>query len=359
MTRLTTAAEVKLEHMPAYLDQIEDRLQSFEGRAARSGSRVEFAFPFGEASFDMQPGRLVMQAHAPDPEALARLKDLLATAVQVYARAEAPTIRWKGDLAGETRLPQFREMTVSSVTQLTPLMRRIRLEGNDLGRFAKFGGMHIRMLFPTDRVPNPDWPAMGENGLVVWPPEDRKPTPRAYTVRRLDVAEGWMDVDILAHKGESVGARWAASAAPGQKVGVMGPVGRPVPMNAQWYVMGADETGLPAVSRMLETLAPETRGIACIEVADEAERHEIANRTQIEVKWIYRNDVPAGHDDRLANAVMAVKWPDDLHCFGWFAAEGGAASTVRNHWRVERGLGRDLTLTATYWNLGQTGFMAG
>lgn len=359
MTSLTTVAEVKLQHLPAYLDKIEDRLQSFEGKAVRNGSRVDFAFPFGEASFDMEPGRLLMQAQAADREALARLKDLLATAVQVYAKAEAPTIRWQGDHAGETSLPQFREMTVLQVIQLTPLMRRIRLAGDDLERFAKFGGMHIRMLFPTDRVPQPDWPTMGENGLAVWPPEDRKPTPRAYTVRRLDVAEGWMDVDILAHKGESVGAKWAATAAPGQKVGIMGPVGRPVPLDAQWYVMGADETGLPAVSRMLETLAPETRGIAFIEVADEAERQEIANRTQVEVRWIYRNDVPAGHDDRLARAVMAVDWPADLNCFGWFAAEGGAASTVRNHWRVERGLGRDLTLTATYWNLGEAGFMSG
>lgn len=359
MTPLTTIADVKLEHLPAYLDKIEERLESFEGKAARNGNRVDFAFPFGEASFDMQPGSLRMQAQAPDREALARLKDLLATAVQVYAKDEAPTIRWQGDLAGETRLPQFREMTVAGVSQLTPLMKRIRLEGDDLERFAKFGGMHIRMLFPTDRVPDPDWPTMGENGLVVWPPEGRKPTPRAYTVRRLDVAEGWMDVDILVHKGESVGAKWAAMAVPGHKVGIMGPVGRPVPLDAQWYVMGADETGLPAVSRMLETLAPETRGVAYIEVADEAERQEIANRTQVEVKWIYRNDVPAGHDDRLARAVMAVEWPSDLNCFGWFAAEGGAASTVRNHWRVERGLGRDLTLTATYWNLGEAGFMAG
>jgi len=332
---------------------------SFQAVPTRQGNRIVFDFPFGQGSFDMEPGRLLMQARSLDREGLARVKDLLATAVQVYAKAESPQIRWAGDLAGEARLPQFREMTVTDVVQLTPLMKRIRLAGEDLGRFAKFGGMHIRVLFPTPRVPKPDWPTMGENGLVVWPPEGRKPTPRAYTVRRLNVAEGWMDVDFLVHDGESVGAHWAMQAAVGQQIGIMGPVGRPVPLDAQWYVMGCDETGLPALSRMLETLSPETQGVAYIEVADEAEWQEIANNTQVEVQWVYRNGVHAGHDTRLADMVLAVEWPQERKCFGWFAAEGHAASRVRNTWRKERGLGRDETLTATYWNLGEAGFMAG
>ena len=359
MSELNSAAEVKLKFLSTYLDKIEDRLMSFQATPSRQGNHILFDFPFGQGSFDIKPGRLLMRACSTDREGLARVKDLLATAVQVYGKAESPLIRWAGDLAGETRLPQFREMTVAEVTQLTPLMKRIRLEGDDLDRFAKFGGMHIRVLFPTAQVPNPEWPTMGENGLAVWPAEDRKPTPRAYTVRHLNVVEGWMEVDFLVHDGESVGARWAMQAITGQKIGIMGPVGRPVPLDAQWYVMGCDETGLPALSRMLETLAPETQGIAYIEVADEAEHQKLTNHTQIEVQWIYRNGMHAGHDHRLADLVLAVDWPQDCKCFGWFAAEGGAAARVRHTWRKERGLGRDNTLTATYWRLGHSGFMAG
>ena len=359
MTELKCEAEVKLERLPAYIDKIEDRLQSFQAQSSRSGDRIDFSFPFGKASFDMAPGRLVMHAHAADRDCLARVKDLLATAVQVYAKEEAPRIRWNGDLADETRLPQFREMTVADVTDLTPHMRRIRLSGDDLGRFAKFGGMHIRMLFPTERVPQPEWPTLGENGLAVWPPDDRRPTPRAYTIRRLDVAGGWMDVDFVVHDGDSVGSRWATGVTPGLKVGIMGPVGRPVTLDADWYVMGTDETGLPAVSRMLEALPATTRGVAFIEVADESERQEIANATGIEVRWIYRNGIPAGADGRLAEAVTAVEWPQDVSCFSWFAAEAGPASVVREYWRGTMGLGRDSTLAAAYWRMGSSGLMAG
>src|SRR5690606_20414336 len=125
---------------------------------SREGGRIVFDFPFGQASFNMGLGRLVLEAHSTDREGLARVKDLLATAIEVYGKAEAPQIRWAGDLAGETRLPQFREVSVAHVTQLTPLMKRIRFSGEDLGRFAKFGSMHIRVccrqhafLSPTGR----------------------------------------------------------------------------------------------------------------------------------------------------------------------------------------------------------------
>lgn len=359
MTTLTCQANVELRNLPAYLARIEDRLESFQATASRADDRIDFAFPFGSGRFDMEPGMLRMSAEAPDRDGLARVKDLLATAVQVYAREEAPVIRWRGDLADDTRLAQFREMTVLDVSDLTPRMRRVRLSGDDLGRFARFGGMHVRMLFPPSSLAEPEWPTLGPNGLAAWPPEGRKPLPRAYTIRRFDVEGGWMDIDILVHPGESVGSRWVSTARPGMKVGIMGPVGRPVPQDAQWYVLGADETGLPALARMLETLPAGTRGAAFVEVADEAERQEIANRTAIDVHWIRRNGIAPGTDDRLARAVLAVEWPDDVATFGWFAGEAQAASLVRDTWRVERGLGRDRTLAATYWRRGTAGFMAG
>lgn len=359
MTTLTCQADVELNNLPSYLPKIQDRLESFQATASRSDDRIVFDFPFGSGRFDMQPGRLRMSARAPDGDGLARIKDLLATALQVYAKEEAPVIDWQGDLATETRLAQFREMTVVSVEQLTPHMKRVRLSGDDLGRFARFGGMHVRMLFPPASLAEPEWPTLGANGLAVWPPEERKPVARVYTIRRFDIAQGWMDIDILMHPGESVGSAWVATASPGLKVGIMGPVGRPVPQDAAWYVFGADETGLPALARMLETLPTSTRGVAYVEVADEGERQAIDNRTGIDVHWIYRDGTPPGTDARLAEAVLAVEWPEDVATFGWFAGEAEPASLVRDTWRVERGLGRNQTLTANYWRRGTSGLMAG
>jgi NADPH-dependent ferric siderophore reductase len=354
-SELACEARLNLRNLPLYIDRISDRLQSFEADASREGRRIDFRFAFGGASFDME--RLVMRANAADRDGLARIKDLLATAVEVYARDENPEIVWTGDLAGETRLAQFREMTVTHAGDLTPHMRRIRFTGEDLARFAKFGGMHIRMLFPTREVPDPSWPVLGRNGLPVWPSDDRRPVARVYTIRSLDVEQGTIDVDFLIHLGDSVGAHWAMQAAPGMKIGIMGPVGRPV-RPASWYLMGADETGLPALARMLETLPAETKGVAFVEIADDGERQVINNATGIELHWLPRNGVLAGLDERLARAVLSASWPTGS-AFGWFAAEATAARTVREHWRGTLALGRDQTLAAAYWRRGAAGLMAG
>ncbi len=358
MTALNCEAHLRLPNLPLYIDRITDRLQSFEADVLQEQRRIGFRFAFGSASFDMQPGSLVMRAEAEDRDGLARIKDLLATAVQVYAKEDEPEIVWTGDMAQETGLAQFRLMTVIHVANLTPHMRRVRLAGEDLGRFGKFGGMHIRMLFPTKTVPDPVWPVLGSNGLPAWPSEDRRPVARVYTIRSLDIEAGFMDVDFLVHEGESVGSAWAERAVPGQKVGIMGPVGRPV-RQADWYVLGADETGLPALGRLLETLPARTTGVAFVEIADADERQEIANTTQIELHWLERNGTPAGADGRLARLVMSVQWPLEGSSFGWFAAEAEAARMVREQWRGTMGLGRDQTLAAAYWRRGAAGLMAG
>lgn len=358
MTILNCEARLSLPNLSQYIDRITDRLQSFEAEIQQDAQRIGFRFAFGEASFDMAHDRLVMRAESGDRDGLARIKDLLATAVQVYAKEDNPDIVWNGDLAHETRPAQFREMTVTHVSDLTPHMRRIRLAGEDLDRFGKFGGMHVRVLFPTQAVPDPAWPVLGSNGLPMWPSEERRPVARVYTIRSLDIDAGFMDVDFLVHEGESVGSAWAMQASPGQKVGIMGPLGRPV-RQADWYVLGGDETALPAIGRMLETLPPRTQGIAFLEIADQGERQPITNATQIELHWLERNGASAGTDDRLARQVLSVKWPRKGTAFGWFAAEAAATRIVRDQWRGEMGLSRDQTLAAAYWRRGVAGLMAG
>jgi NADPH-dependent ferric siderophore reductase len=358
MTSLNCEAQLRLPNLPRYIDRITDRLQSFDAVIDQEPRKIGFRFAFGEASFDIEPGLLVMRANAGDRDGLARIKDLLATAVQVYAKEDELEIVWTGDLAQETRPAQFREMTVVQISDLTPHMRRIRLAGEDLARFGKFGGMHIRMLFPTRDVPDPVWPVLGSNGLPLWPSPDHRPVARAYTIRSLDIDGRFMDVDFLIHDGESVGSAWALEAALGQKVGIMGPVGRPV-RQANWYVLGGDETALPAISRLLETLPAATRGVAFIEVADAGERQPIANATQIEVCWLERQGAPAGADGRLARQMLSVEWPREGTSFGWFAAEAAVAKVVRDQWRGAMGLGRDQTIAAAYWRRGTAGLMAG
>lgn len=359
MTELRTSAEVKLAHLPDYLITIVDRIASFDAAVKKTGQEIVFTFAFGTGYFDMHDTGVTVRAVATSAEHLARLKEILAGAIELYAKAESPDIVWTGDLAADTQLSSFRLLSVIENTELTPHMRRIRLSGTNLERFISMRGMHIRMLFPTPDVPEPVWPVAGANGLPFWPDEERRPVARVYTIRKIDVAEGWLDVDFVMHDDGAghypgVGAAWAATAQAGDRVGIIGPLGRPF-RDAEWYVMGCDETGLPALGRILENLPPETAGVALIEIGSDAERQTLRHPTGVELRWIRRGD----NHLALADAICAVDWPEDRETFGWFAAESESAAKVRDYWRGTLGYGRDQTLAAAYWKRGQSGLMAG
>lgn len=358
MNELTCEARIAMPSPNDYIDRITDRLFSFDAVVTTKGGGIGFRFPIGQATLDLSPDLLTVRLAAADADRLARLKDILATSIELHAKRARPQIVWEGDLAGDRRLAQFREMRVVEIHDLTPHMRRIRLSGDNLVRFADFEGMHVRVLFPTAQVPEPLWPEAGPNGLPVWPAEERRAPARVYTIRRLDVAAGLMDIDFVMHGDESIGSGWAASARPGNMVGIMGPLGRPV-RKAEWLVLGADETGLPALGRILESLPADTKGFAFIEVAGREEEQSIAHPPGFEVQWIHRNGTAPGEHRRLAEAVCAVERPASMKCFSWFAAEADAAKTVREFWRGKLGLGRNETLAAAYWRRGALGPMAG
>lgn len=358
MTMLTCKTEISLTALPTYIDRITSRLMSFQATLETGEQTLDFAFPFGRARFDMPGGRLTISAEADNADRLARLKDILATAVELYGKAENPKIVWQGDLSDQTKLAQFRLIEVISTEQLTPHMRRIRFAGEDLERFASFGGMHVRLLFPTPEVPAPVWPILGANGLPSWPDESARPTARVYTIRHLDMEAGHVDIDFVVHGDHSIGSSWAIHAEAGNRLGMMGPLGRPVP-KADWHLMGSDETGIPALSRILGALPAATRGYAFVEVESAAEEQAIVHDTAMEIVWIHRNGSAAGTDERLTAMVCAIEWPEQASRFGWFAGEASAAKKVREHWRDTLGLGRDQTLAAGYWRIGASGVMAG
>lgn len=362
MSQMKSRAELSLIHLDDYLPAIVDRLASFDATVENRAEGIAFEYKYASAFLGIAPGRLSMELAAENADALQRVRDLVTVAVQLYAKQEKPEIVWRGDLAGGGKLTTFRKMQVVGVENVTPRMRRIRLAGEDLARYGAFGGLHLRLLFPTPDNPDPVWPVAGSNGLPLWPDEARRPAARVYTIRRLSVPEGWMDIDFVVHGEEDgcdgVGAAWAATARPGNEIGIIGPVGRPV-RDAGWYVLGCDETGLPAASRILERMAPDTRGAAFIEVADRSERQELSHPEGVAVHWIYRDGVPAGEHRELVDAVSRVEWPSDANSFGWFAAEAEPARALREYWRDTLSLGRDRTLVAGYWRRGESGVMAG
>ena len=354
---LHSYANIRLVNGASYLPPIIDRLNSYEAHYDAQEELHAFYYPFGQIELKSQPEGYQVSLRAGETVGLSRLKDLAAVAIKLYTKEEAPDILWEGDHAGEQPLPQFRLMNVVSTRYFTPHMLRIRFSGEDLKRFSLFGAMHVRLLLPAQDVPQPVWPIMGPNGLPFWPDEAKRPAARAYTIRNLNIEEGWMEIDFYIHETEGLASQWAKNARAGDIAGLMGPVGRPL-RQAKQYLIGTDMTGLPAVGRMLEEFAPDVTGHVLIAVDAQSDIQPLTHPEGVTIEWIVNADQDAAAT-ALTDKLCTLPWPDGSDSFGWFAGEADCAKIMRDYWRKQLGKSRDQTLVAGYWQKDSTGFMAG
>ncbi|MFD0523181.1 siderophore-interacting protein [Paractinoplanes durhamensis] len=164
---------------------------------------------------------------------------------------------------------------------------------------------------------------------------------RDYTVRFVRKEEQELDVDFALH-GHGPGASWAAQATEGQKLGILGPRGSTmVPLTFDWYLLGADETALPALAAWLEQLPAEAHINAFVEVANEDERQPLAR----EVVWLFRD-----RGESLEKAILKTEIPDG-DGYVWVAGEATGLKPIRRHLRGQ-GLNRDWMEIDGYWKRG-------
>jgi NADPH-dependent ferric siderophore reductase len=239
-------------------------------------------------------------------------------------------------------------LTATAVQQITPSVRRVTLTGDPAAVAALQPTVNV--LVPRVGDPSPRWPALARDGRIVWPTGSHGISLRSYTARRQDPATGEVDVDFVLH-GDGPAAAWAAAAGPGALLGVggSGPLGfTPAPT----LLLAADETALPAVSRILAEVPPQTRGIALLEVADAAEEQPLAAPSGVELRWLHRDGTPPGESTLLVDAVAALDRPDGA-VFAWVAAESATVRAVRADLRGRWGLSRAEHHAIGYWRRGR------
>lgn len=340
---------------PAALITEACRLYAEFGEVASDNGWGRIETAFGRTFLDATGADgLHVRVEASDAVNLAYVKMGLAETVVQFLKEAAPAIRWEGDDAGLRVPPFFREMRVLSSGWLAPRMRRIRLAGADLARFA-VNGLHIRLLFPPDGR-DPVWPRLREDGRIAWPCDEDRLETRVYTIRRMDALAGWMDVDIVVHEGDATpGSAFALGARPGDRVGLTGPGGGEAPLDRPLFLFG-DETALPAIARILESLPDTVAARAAIEVDGPADELPLPRRAAIETRWLHRTGRPAGTAGLLPLALRTCDL-DGLgeDAFVWAAGEFSDFRLMRTYLRRERQWPRERHLVASYWRRGSTG----
>lgn len=263
---------------------------------------------------------------------------------------------WSGpNRTGKTQVnrigaPARRVLTVSRIEDITPGYRRMHFTGEDLSAGFPYMHMavsdHVKVLFPQPDTGELVIPTRTEQGWTV--PEGSPPAiSRDYTVRGWNAESGELALDFVVHE-HGVAGKWAKTAKPGDRLGVMGPRGNIVlPENYSWYLLVGDETVVPAIGRLFEELPAEARVTAVIMVEDPTEEQAFVERDGAEVIWLHRS---AGANLEQTVSEMEMPAGDDWYVFA--AGEVGDLKPVRDWFRTELGLARERVMVSGYWKRG-------
>lgn len=241
---------------------------------------------------------------------------------------------------------QFFRAEVLRAYALTPAMRRIVLGGSGLQGYASTGHADewIQLRLPVEGSTNVDLPSEVDGGWVFAEPE---PVSRWYTVRRWDGDAGELTVDVVIHA-HGVATGWAAAASVGDQIVVSTPAGRyGAAPDAQWELIVADLTGLPAAGRILEELPAGRKAIAILEVPDEASQLTFESEADLRVCWIY-NPTPDVFASTLGVATRSLELPEGPG-YVWMAGEAACSRDLRRYFRHELSLPASAYDIVAYW----------
>ena len=298
------------------------------------------------------------------------------------------------------------EVEVVRVDRLSPSFVRVELGGACLADFGVDGPLYdqrIKLVFPgVPGGPPPSFEGADESWFETWlaRPEEERGHMRTYTVRdvRGEGEDTRLVVDIVVHADDhgavGPGCDWAARAAVGDRVVLMGPRRGQFyggiecdPGTARRLLLGGDETAVPAICATLAQLPWNATGAAFLEVPTAADVLTVQHPEGVEVVWLAREGEP--HGSTLQTAVLAhlgagsgpVAEPEDVDpdlwetptysssgedveggrtlvghdledLYAWIAGESGLVTGLRRVLVKDLGVDRRQVAFMGYWRKG-------
>lgn len=236
------------------------------------------------------------------------------------------------------------DVVVTRVQRLSDNFQRITFGGEHLRDFGVQGptlDLRIKVMIPTNRDHDGarlnlrellETPTEGPGWYQQWLAMDpvQRGSMRTYTVRetRCDADEPEIDVDFVMHfdadGNGGPASLWAAGATPGDRIWMIGPNVHAAtcttagsyggiewrPGLAQHVLLAGDETAVPAISAILESLPADIGGHAFLEVPDPADFQDVITPSAVEITWLARGQRPHGEllDAAVRDAVRVPGW---------------------------------------------------
>ncbi|MFI8833392.1 siderophore-interacting protein [Streptomyces afghaniensis] len=265
---------------------------------------------------------------------------------------------------------RFFSLQVVRTRRLGPSLVRVTFGGPDLHAFHSDGrDQSLSLFLPHPGQPEPVVPLeLGDGWWQGWRelPDDVRAVMRSYTLRELRRDPDEIDIDFALHgiePGASVQAgpasRWAARAAAGDRVLLLGPAVadnrairfRP-PEDTDLVVVWGDETAVPAASAIVESLPAGTRARVWLEVPHAADIQDLVTEADAEITWLVREEAGREDSSMALDALREAQLPPAERPYVWIAGESGCVKELRRHFVRERGIDRRRVTFVGYWRRG-------
>ncbi|NYE95743.1 NADPH-dependent ferric siderophore reductase [Psychromicrobium silvestre] len=302
------------------------------------------------------------------------------------------------------------EVEVTKVQSLSPHFKRVTFTADQLRHFGadeqgRTLDLRIKVMIPSAGHPLPDFAALMELPDSSWyqswlrmDPESRG-FMRTYTVRSARTEQGEIDVDFVLHPAAEDGVAgpagsWAERVEVGERVVLIGPNSQAGPclgiefkpgLSRRLLLVG-DETAVPAIAAILESLEPDMQGEVILEVPEAADFQDLAAPSGVKIQWVARASADSCrgriHGELLDAAVRAavapgsavppveleevnvdeeILWetPDDFgfepsgQLYAWIAGEAAVIRELRRYLVREVGMDRRQVAFMGYWRQGK------
>lgn len=234
---------------------------------------------------------------------------------------------------------------------ITPRLLSVRVTGDEIEHFADAAPTsHIRVFLPAPDQTAPTMPITTATGRS-WPEGDPRPVVRTYTPRAYDSQARMLEIQFVLH-GSGPAAQWALRATPGDRIAIGGPGGRFTADMAteRWWIAG-DESALPAVGTLLDTLPASASVEAHLEVEGPQDELPLASAAELKVVWHHRQRANAFGAELIDAARSSTITPGTQV---WAACEAAAVRHIRQVMLADKRVPVAALVTRGYWRLGES-----
>jgi NADPH-dependent ferric siderophore reductase len=258
---------------------------------------------------------------------------------------------------------RFFSLHVVRTRRLGPSLVRVTFGGDELRDFHSEGcDQSLSLFIPAEGRTEPRVPVeLGDGWWQAWreQPDDVRAVMRSYSLRSLRRNPDEIDIDFVLHEPAGPASRWAARAAAGDKVQLLGPAiadnrairFRP-PADTDLVVIWGDETAVPAVSAIVESLPAGTRARVWLEVHHAGDIQDLATEADVEIDWLVAEKPGVEGSPMALDALREARLPPAEHPYVWIAGESGCVKQLRRHFVGERGIDRRRVTFVGYWRQG-------